>query len=90
MNRGKSPYEHSPHIKVVDAVWATGGNQGVAGVVLLFDTHTKEYRCYWGAASGLDEWQDTVHLANWGNTAPLNRANMWFGELQDDPFSEGE
>jgi len=88
---GKSPYEHSPHIKFVDASWASGGNSTkIAGVVLLYDTLENAYKCYWGAANGDNEWEDIVHISEWGTSAPLNRTNMWFGELQDNPFSNEE
>lgn len=87
--QGVSPLKHAPHIKFVDAVWATAGRKA-AGVVLLFDTITNEYKAYWGGVDGIDEWEDICWLSNHGNKVPNTRLNMWFNmdELPANPFEK--
>lgn len=82
---GDCPQPDLPHIKFVRAEWATAGSK-CAGVVLIFDTITNEYKAYWGGVYGEDEWTDICHLAKYGSKAPSSRINMWFGDLPDNPF----
>lgn len=84
---GERPNSTAPHIRFVDAVWASNGC-GNAGVVLLYDTITDEYKAYWGATRGYDEWDDICYLAEYGHQAPTDRLGMWFDMNQrpDNPF----
>lgn len=86
-NFGKAPDETLSHIKYVDAVWSSG-SKGVAGVILLYDMITNEYKAYWGAVDGLDEWEDICYLAKYGHKAPVDRHGMWFDmeSKSDNPF----
>lgn len=84
---GKSPNDIAPYIKFIDAVWACTG-EGSAGAILLFDTIEDEYKVYWGASRGIDEWEDICYLSKYGHKAPIDRMGMWFDMNQrpENPF----
>ena len=84
---GKSPLEHAPHIRYVNAIWSHHSD-GTAGIVQLFDTITGEHKFYWGATSGsVDEWKDIVYLSNYGHKLPVNMVRNWLN-ASDNPFAE--
>lgn len=84
---GKSPLEHAPHIRFVNAIWAHQSG-GTAGIVQLFDTITDEHKFYWGVGvGGNDEWRDIVHLSNYGHKLPAKMVRNWLN-ASGNPFNE--
>lgn len=102
---GQPIHSHAPHVRLVNAVWNSGTrplpsqvNMGVwdsaiSGIVLAYDTITKEYRVYWGTfshhnpgAEGLDSiLEHAQHIATWGYKFPMSAAQALFGDLSEPP-----
>ena len=86
-NFGRSPLEHAPHIRYVNAIWSHHG-AGTAGIVQLYDTITDEHKFYWGATSGgSDEWSDILQLSNYGHKLPVKMVRCWLN-VSGNPFDE--
>ena len=59
--------------KFIDVFWSGG-----AGIVLVQDTVTNEYKAYMKSVDGLIELEDIKDIMNWGNTFPLEAAEKLF------------
>lgn len=102
---GQPVYSDSPHIRLVNAVWNSGthplqrqitaGNWGsaICGIVLVYDTITREYKALWGTISHYNPTGDESdhileharHIAAWGQGFPLSAAQVLFGDLSRPP-----
>jgi hypothetical protein len=59
--------------KFIDVFWSGG-----AGIVLVQDTVTNEYKAYMKYVEGLIESEDIKDIMNWGNTFPIEAAEKLF------------
>lgn len=85
---GRSPLEHAPHIRFVNAIWAADGMNRTAGIVQLYDTITNEHKFYWGTANGENIWHDIRVISNHGHKLPVKMVRNWLN-ASGNPFDEG-
>jgi len=65
------------HIRYLDVRWYNN-----SGIILLFDTITKEYKSYISGEavnSGNSEYKDILKIAAHGSTFPIEAAQILFG-----------
>ena len=71
------------NIVYIEAYWFSQG-----GIVLAFDTLTKEHKCYIEGGNNIGDSleKDIKHIANYGNTFPLESARGIFPscDLEED------
>ena len=84
---GKSPIEHAPHIRFVNAIWAAEGYKLSVGIVQLYDTITGEHKFYWGTARGNNVWHNISVIANHGHRLPVKMVRQWLN-ASGNPFDE--
>ena len=66
------------NIVYIEAYWFSNG-----GIVLAFDTLTKEHKCYIEGGNNIGDSmkRDVLHIAGYGNTLPLQAAKGIFPHL---------
>lgn len=65
----------------VASTWFSPGMmKGCIGVVVTYDTDTKEYSAHIGMADGIDKIEDEMKIADWGSTFPMLAAQALFPE----------
>lgn len=88
------------HIRIINAVWNSQGKAhtfvhprtidpvyAVSGFVLVFDSITNEYKCYWGTFAAdrvrSEALQDARHIAMWGNKVSDSVRDVFFPFVKD-------